>query len=112
MFVERGVAVQWTVQFVTVLLFLALIGTALTTAVWYWLVQRDDVGRLTLFLFLIPVFGLAIAAWVFGEQISRTESVGIALTIAGVGAAAWETWHTADMPAPVLLPSQILDRRK
>ncbi|MEA3244755.1 MAG: DMT family transporter, partial [Gemmatimonadota bacterium] len=64
---ESGAAVQWTPTFAGALLFLAVPGTAFGTALWYWLVQREDVGRLTLVLFLVPVAGLALAAALFGE---------------------------------------------
>lgn len=90
-FVERGAAVVWSPEFVGLLLFLALVGTALTFAVWYWLIQHDEVGRLTMFLFLVPIFGLALAALVFSERVGALEGVGVAFTIAGIGAVAWES---------------------
>lgn len=36
--------------------------SAFAIAVWYWLVQRDEVGRLSLLLFLVPVLGIGIGA--------------------------------------------------
>lgn len=94
--VERGVGVNWTGPFVALLLFLALAGTALPTPLWYWLVQHDDVGRLTIGLFLVPVFGLAIAALVFGERVSLLEGIGVALAVGGAGAAALGETRTSD----------------
>jgi len=88
--VERDMPVVWSATFVSLLLFLALIGTALATAIWYWLIRRDDVGRLTLFFFLVPVFGLAIAALAFGEQVSLSAGIGVIVTLAGIGAVVWE----------------------
>ena len=61
--------VAWTSAFIGVLLFLALVGTAFVTAVWYWLLQKQEVGYLTLFLFLPPLLGLAMAALVFDERL-------------------------------------------
>ena len=90
--VEGGAPVTWTAEFVSLLLFLALAGTSLATAVWYWLVQRGEVGRLTMFFFLVPVFGLGLAAAVFGERVSPLEGAGVLLTLAGIGALAWESW--------------------
>lgn len=63
--------------FVALLLFLALAGTAFTTALWYALVQAGDVGRLATFFYLVPVFGLGIAVLAFGEDVS-------VLTLGGV----------------------------
>ena len=100
--VESGARTTWNVTFVALLLFLALAGTALTSALWYWLVQQDEVGRLTLFLFLVPILGLALAAGFFGERLDLVEELGVTLTIAGIGAVAWESRHsTGDDARPV-----------
>lgn len=79
--VEPGASVQWNVRFIGILAFLGIAGTALPTPLWYWLLQRDEVGHLTLFLFLVPAFGLAIAALVFGERLSVLELTGLAVII-------------------------------
>lgn len=84
--VERRVPVIWSVQFVGILLFLALVGTAFVTAMWYWLVQRGELSRLAVFLFLVPVFGLAIAA-LFGERVSLLEGAGLLLIVVGIAVA-------------------------
>lgn len=90
---ERDAAVIWNGTFVGVLFFLALVGTAFASVVWYWLVQREDLGRLTLYLFLVPVLGLAIAAVVFGEQIGLFEALGMTLAVSGIGIAVLESRH-------------------
>ena len=95
---ERGAGITWNGEFIGSLLFLALVGTSLAATAWYALIQRDDVGRLTLFFFLIPAFGLAIAVVVFGEQISLLQSLGAALTVAGMIPTAWEVWRRAPLP--------------
>lgn len=82
--VERAEGVNWTAPFVAVLLFLALPGTAFTTFLWYWLLERNEMGRLSLFLFLVPAFGLAVAILAFGERVSATESAGVGLTLAAI----------------------------
>jgi len=91
--VVRDAVVAWNATFVGLLLFLALIGTAFATAIWYWLIRHDDVGRLTMFFFLVPVFGLALAALAFGETIGLQEGAGVVVTLAGIGAVAWEASH-------------------
>ncbi len=77
--------IQWTLEFTSILLFLALIGTALVTAVWYWLLQDHEVGQLSLFLFLTPLLGLGIAGLAFGERVGWIEGVGILLILSGIG---------------------------
>lgn len=90
---ERARPVMWSPTFGALLLFLSLVGTAFTTALWYWLVQRDEVGRLSLMLFLAPVLGLLIAAALFGERIGPVEAAGVALAVAGTIVVAWESMH-------------------
>lgn len=88
---ERGAALDWTPRFLGLLLFLAILGTSLTTVVWYWLLRDDDLGRLTMFLFLVPAFGLGLAVWLFGETVSVLEVGGVAIILAAIGAATRES---------------------
>jgi len=83
--VEPVKMIAWTLNFFGILLFLALVGTSLVTAVWYWLLQNQEVGFLSLFLFLIPLFGLGIAALVFDERLDLLASIGVILILAGIG---------------------------
>lgn len=71
--------------FVALLLFLALAGTAFTTALWYALIQAGDVGRLATFFYLVPVFGLAIAVLAFGEAVSIPTFGGVLALLLAVG---------------------------
>ncbi|MHB0858991.1 MAG: DMT family transporter [Anaerolineae bacterium] len=84
---EANEPTLWRLEFIGLLLFLALVGTSITTAVWYWLIQKEDVGRLSLLLFLVPVFGLAIGTLVLEETIGPLEVIGAVLTMVGVGVA-------------------------
>lgn len=93
---ERDSPIVWSARFVSTLLFLAIIGTALVTAVWYWLIQREELGRLTVFLYLVPVFGLALSLAVYGERIGIAEGAGIILVLSGVGVAVAETWRPGE----------------
>lgn len=108
---ERGESVTWSLEFLGLLLFLALPGTALATAMWYWLVQRSEVGQLAMFLFLVPVLGLVLAAAIFGERIGRFEGAGIVFVVVGIGVTTWELirragGQTADasLPKPSFTP--------
>lgn len=91
---EHGQEVTWNTTFAGIVLFLAFVETSFPTAAWYWLVQQEDVGRLSLFFFLVPIFGLGIATVVFNEGINLYEGVGIAAILAGIGALIWEASHT------------------
>ena len=95
---EPGESIRWTRSFV---LLLALLGggtTAAATAIWYWLVQREDVSRISLVLFLVPVAGLALGIVLFGERIAWIEGIGILFILVGVGIAALTRTPHADRP--------------
>ncbi len=77
LFVENNRSIVWNPAFVVILLFLVIIGTAVPTVVWYNLIQSHPVGKLSLFFFLIPVFGLLISSLVFRETLRSNEVVGL-----------------------------------
>ncbi|NIW37893.1 MAG: EamA family transporter [Gemmatimonadetes bacterium] len=89
---EGGAGIEWNGRFMLLLIFLALIGTAGAVSLWYWLIQRDEVGRLSLLLFMVPVLGLGLAVAVFRERIGPHQAVGIAVTLAGLAVLAREAW--------------------
>lgn len=80
--VEGGVQRTLSLQFVVLVMVLAILGTALPTALWFVLVQHYPVGQLTLALFLVPAFGLAVATIAFREPITVLEILGAGLTVA------------------------------
>jgi O-acetylserine/cysteine efflux transporter len=88
---ERGPWINLDPGFLGILAFLAIAETAVPTPLWYWLLRRDEVGRLSLFLFLVPVLGVLIAAAVFGERVSALEVVGIGATVVAIGVAAFNS---------------------
>ena len=63
---------------------LPLAGTALSTWLWFWLLQRTEAGRLSLYLFLVPVFGLLIAMGGFGERLNALQGGGVTLILLAV----------------------------
>jgi drug/metabolite transporter (DMT)-like permease len=81
---EPRQAIAWSGGFVGILLFLAFAGTALSTWLWFWLLQRSEVGRLSLYLFLVPVFGLLISMIGFGERLNAWQGGGVALILIAV----------------------------
>lgn len=91
---ETPVQIVWSPTFVTVLLALGLLGTALAFALWFSLLHREELTRLNTFTFLTPVFGLLIAFMGFDERIGVVELGGIFFVIAGV-------WWISFKPAPI-----------
>ena len=70
-------------EFIGILLLLALFGTAFASVAWYSLIQRHAIGQLSIGLFLVPVFGLGIAL-MFGEKLSRIEMLGAGIIIMAI----------------------------
>lgn len=83
-----GGSIRWTAAFVAALLYLALVGTAFSTALWFWLLRYDEAGRLSLYLFLIPLLGLLLGVLVFREPLRPSELAGGALVAGAVALAA------------------------
>jgi drug/metabolite transporter (DMT)-like permease len=77
--------VVWSTTFILSLTVLAVVGTAFVTAAWNWLIQGHEVARLSLVFFLVPVFGLALAALFFGERITLLQGLGLGLVVTGLG---------------------------
>lgn len=74
----------WTSTSLQILLFLGVAGTAGAVSVWYWLVQREQLGRLGILMFAIPVLGVA-ASWVLlGDEPAFLAKIGIALALIGL----------------------------
>lgn len=90
---EREQAPSWTLGFTGLLLLLAIVGTAFVTVAWYWLVQGDEVGRLSMFFFLVPVFGLGLAAWLLGERVTPIQVAGFVLVLSGIVPVSGNVWR-------------------
>ncbi len=88
-------AIVWQPTFVLILLFLGVIGTALTTTVWYWLLQREEVSRLSMVLFLEPALGLGLALLLFDERLALLSMLGIGLIFLAFGAVVIEPSRAA-----------------
>ena len=95
---ERGASINLNFEFIAVLLFLALPGTALLNAAWYWLLQYDDVSRLSLFFLLTPAFGLILAALIFGETIGLVQITGSGIIVIGIGILSLEAAKNQRIP--------------
>lgn len=78
---EPEASIVWSGKFVAMLLFLGTAGSAFALWLWYWLVQRDDLGRLSLLLFAVPLMGLLLAVLFFQEPVGLLEAGGVAATL-------------------------------
>lgn len=82
---ERGVPVVFDARSIGALLYLALLGSALTFTVYYWLLARVPATRAALISYLIPIVAVALGALLFDEPLRPRLLAGSALVLAGVG---------------------------
>ena len=75
--VEGAPVIAWTPRFVASLAFLALVGTAATTVVWFIEAGRSRLDILSAWTFLTPVFGIVLSAAVLGEVPAGWTAVGL-----------------------------------
>jgi drug/metabolite transporter (DMT)-like permease len=66
------------------LLYLAILGSAVTFTVYYWLLARVTATRLALLSYLIPIVAVAVGAALFDEPLRPRLLAGSALVLAGV----------------------------
>jgi drug/metabolite transporter (DMT)-like permease len=89
------------------LLFIVVLGTVVSSAMWSHLLARHPASTVAPFSMLVPVVGMA-AAWAFlGEEPSPATLVGGALVLAGVvvGTLQWRRAGAADTP-PAAPPAE------
>lgn len=78
-------SVIWSIRFITVLVALAVFGTALAFWLWFGALERVDLNRANAFTFLVPILGLIIGATLFHERVGWIQALGIALVLSGIG---------------------------
>lgn len=82
--VEGAPRIDWTLRFIAVLAFLGLVATAATTLAWFVETQRCELSALTPWMFLVPIFGLAVGIGVLGERPTILTLAGIVLVLIGM----------------------------
>ncbi len=81
---ERGRPVVLDGRSVGAILYLAVLGSAVTFTVYYWLLARVTATQLALISYVIPVVALAVGAVLFAEPLRPRVLGGSGLILAGV----------------------------
>lgn len=79
---------------------IALFGFALPYSIWYWLLMRHRADELLPFCLLMPVFGVAVAAWQLGESLPPSLLLGGCIILVGIGIVVWRGRRREGMNAP------------
>jgi drug/metabolite transporter (DMT)-like permease len=81
---ERHVALTFDLRSVGALLYLAVLGSAVTFTVYYWMLSHAPATRVALIAYTIPIVAVMVGAAAFGEPIRPRLLAGGALVLAGV----------------------------
>jgi drug/metabolite transporter (DMT)-like permease len=74
----------WTGSLFAAFSYTVLMPGIVATIIWFLLVERIGATRASTFHFLNPFFGVAIAAMILGEQLTRTDVLGVLIVMAGI----------------------------
>src|SRR5467141_2745716 len=89
---------HWTAMALFCLLYLAVIGSALTFLLLYWLLPRLTVAQLQSISLITPP-GAVMLGWLLGDETFPASSLlGAGLVLAGV----WLIFRKSEMPEPVI----------
>jgi probable blue pigment (indigoidine) exporter len=89
---------HWSGLSIFCLLYLAVIGSALTFLLLYWLLPRMTVANLQAISLVTPPGAVALGWAIGGEKFSVWSLAGACFVLAGV----WMIFRRADVPGPVI----------
>ncbi len=93
--VEGGRSFRFDGRTVAMLLYLAVLGSAFTFTVHYWLLERIAATRLSVITLAIPVVAVLVGTVFLGEPLTLRTGAGALLVLSGVGIAAGRSRRTA-----------------
>ncbi len=82
--VEWPVSLNLTPLVLASLLYQSVIVAFASFLVWFWLIHRHTVSRLTAFAFLTPLFGVILGGLVLDEPLTRLIWLGLACVAGGL----------------------------
>lgn len=71
--------------------YLAILGTALSTVLFFHLIQKEGASFVAFINYLIPVVGVLAGAVVLGEAITAQAVAALAMILVGIAAANWRS---------------------
>lgn len=91
---EWGVPVTPSLPVMLAFGYQAVITAFASYLLWFWLIHRYSVSKLTSFLFLVPLFGAIMSGLILGESLPVGLWIGLALVAVGI--------YLVNRPAPVV----------
>jgi drug/metabolite transporter (DMT)-like permease len=83
---ERHVELVFDARSVGALLYLSVVGSAVTFTVYYWMLAHAPATRVALIAYTIPIVAVAVGAALFGEPVRARVVAGGVLVLMGVAA--------------------------
>lgn len=84
---ERGQPLQWRQSSLLALLFLAIFGSAIAFAVYYWLLRHMHAYQLSTLNLVVPFVAIAEGSLILQEMITPTMFLSALIVLGGVGVA-------------------------
>jgi drug/metabolite transporter (DMT)-like permease len=81
---ERHAALVFDLRSLSALLYLAVMGSAVTFTVYYWMLAHAPATRVALIAYTIPIVAVAVGSLALGEPVRARVLVGGALVLLGV----------------------------
>jgi drug/metabolite transporter (DMT)-like permease len=81
---ERPLAVDWAPEAILSVVWLGLLGSGLAYLCFFRILQHWGATRTSLVAYLLPVYGIALGAFVLHEPIAVSTLIGTALIIGGI----------------------------
>ena len=78
------IEVIWSWQLIVAFVYTTLVPGLAATLVWFMLMDRIGAVKAATFLFLMPAFGVAVAALVLGEVLRIWDLVGVVIVTLGI----------------------------
>ena len=69
------------IKYLWLIVLMAVPGTALPFAIWFWLMEKAPLYQLNVYSFLTPIFGLYFGYMFFSESLSFAQWLGVILVI-------------------------------
>lgn len=83
-FMESWTAIHWTGAFIASLAYLTVIGVSLSWLVWFTLVHRGQVSRVSSYVFFVPILSVLIGSVVLHEAFTPYLLGGLVFVTAGI----------------------------
>ena len=81
---ERGATFHFAAGGVAALLYLTLLGSVAAFLLYFWLLERMEVSRLSYVSMITPVIAVFLGAWWGHERVAWQYLGGLAIILAGV----------------------------